>query len=161
MLGDCYRFANLGPFRPTGRSMLRPYRARGYTSIPKPCFSRFALFSSVISRSFMAQDSASPFVETVRNTFTNPKPRRGTTLPSVGMSTRLMATFPWPSGLTIRLLLSRIRKRQPKEARSLRFSNPEGQLSIRTYAGSKPRPLASTSISRKCSFLVFPEVGLS
>lgn len=59
--------------RSTPQHCLSP---RWYTSIPHPCRSNSARFSSLIPRWFVAQYSASPSLESVRNTLTNPKPRR-------------------------------------------------------------------------------------
>ena len=55
--------------------------------------------------------------------------------------------FPCRSGFTRRLLFSRVRKNQPKEAMSFRFFKDAYQLSISTYSGLKPRSRAFRSIS--------------
>ncbi len=71
MLEDHHRFPHLGLFRPT--ALLQSAMIHLY---PPALLFRLPLFSSVIARSFVAQYSASPSLEIVRNTFTNPKPRR-------------------------------------------------------------------------------------
>src|ERR687892_2565947 len=54
-----------------------------------------------------------PSLETVRNTWMNPSPRRCTFLPASGISTLSRDTFPCPSGLTCRLPFNGVSQCQP------------------------------------------------
>jgi len=67
--------------------------------------------------------------------------------PLLGISTSRIGRFPFPSGFTRQFLFNLVKKNQPKEAMSFRFSKDEYQLSISTYSGLNPRSRAIQSIS--------------
>lgn len=140
MLEDRYCLPHLCPFCPT--ALLQKTMVYLY---PKALLLRLAIFSFAISSSFVAQYPAPLSLGTVRDTFTNPKPRRCTTFPSLGMSTLLMDTFPFPSMLTVQLLLNLVRKKTAKGSDDPQVLQPQ----IPTIHQQKLR--------QKVSFLVLME----